>query len=82
MNTAACSLAISFGSVMVIPFFPFKYCLGGQMFLPDSFLTGCRQGADQFGIDLCRGHGFLYFETNGRGWGSGHASSSIWPGGI
>ena len=27
---------------------------------------GCPQGTDQFGIDLCRGHDFLYFETNGR----------------
>ena len=44
--------------------------------------VGCPQGADQFGIYLCRGHGFLYFETNGRGRGSGHASSSIWPGSI
>ena len=44
--------------------------------------VGCPQGADQFGIDLCRGHGFLYFETNGRDLGSGHASSSIWPGSI
>ena len=31
--------------------------------------VGCPQGADQFGIDLCRGHGFLYFETNWRGGG-------------
>ena len=44
--------------------------------------VGCPQGGDQFGIDLCRGHGFLHFETNGRGRGSGHASSSIWPGSI
>ena len=44
--------------------------------------VGCPQGADQFGIDLCSGHGFLYFETNGRGRGSGHAFSSIWPGSI
>ena len=41
--------------------------------------VGCPQRAVQFGIDLCRGDGFLYFETNGRGYGSGHASSSIWP---
>ena len=44
--------------------------------------VGCPQGADQFGIDLFRGHGFLYFETNGRGWGSCHASTPIWPGSI
>ena len=35
VNIAACSLAIPFGSVMVVPFFPFRNCLGGQMFLPD-----------------------------------------------
>ena len=40
----------------------------------------CPQGADQFGIDLCRGHGFLHFETNGSGLGSGHASFPIWLG--
>ena len=36
-----CSMFFSniFGSVMVVPFFPFRYCLGGQMFLPDIFLT-------------------------------------------
>ena len=39
VNTAACSLAISFGSVMVVSFFPFRYCLGGQMFLLNIFLT-------------------------------------------
>ena len=33
------------------------------------WIVGCPRGADQFGIDLCRGHGFLYFETNGRGRG-------------
>ena len=44
--------------------------------------VGCPQGPDQFGIDFCRGHDFLYFETNGRGRGSGHASSSSWPGSI
>ena len=42
--------------------------------------VGCPQGADQFGIDLCRGHGFLHFETNGSGLGSGHASFPIWLG--
>ena len=41
--------------------------------------VGCPQGADQIGIDLCRGHGFAYFQTNGRGRGLGHASSPIWP---
>ena len=35
------------------------------------------QGADQYIIDLCRGHGFLYSETNGLGLGSGHASPGL-----
>ena len=44
--------------------------------------AGCTQGADQFGIDLCRGNGCLYLETKGRGrrlvmppllFGRGHA---------
>ena len=39
----------------------------------------CPKGAYQFYIDLCRGHGFLQYQTNGLGWRSGHASSSIWP---
>ena len=30
---------MSFGSVMIVPFFPFRNCLGEQMFLPDIFLT-------------------------------------------
>ena len=46
----------------------------GILIMRSWWKVGCPQGADQFGIDLCRGHGFLYFETNGRGWGSGHAS--------
>ena len=44
--------------------------------------VGCSQGADQFDIELCRGHGFLYFETNERVRGSGQASCCIWPGSI
>ena len=44
--------------------------------------AGCPWGADQLGIDICRGHSCLYLETNGRGRGSGHASSPIWPGGV
>ena len=41
--------------------------------------AGCPQEADEFGIDLCRGHDCFYLETNGRGRRSGHASSPIWP---
>ena len=44
--------------------------------------VGCPQGADQFGIDLCRGHDFLHFETNESRLGSGNASSHNWPGSI
>ena len=36
------------------------------------------QGADRFYLNLCRCHGFLYFETNRFRRGSGHSSSSIW----
>ena len=43
---------------------------------------GCPQGTDQLSIDLFRGHGCLYLETNGMGRGSRHASSPIWPGDI
>ena len=39
MNAAAYSLVISLGFVMAVPFFPFRYCLGAQTFLPDIFLT-------------------------------------------
>ena len=45
-----------------------------------SCLFGCRQRADQFGIDLCRGHGCLYIETQQQG--SGHVSSPIRSGDI
>ena len=44
--------------------------------------AGCPHVADLVGIDLCRGHGCLYLETNYRGWRSGHAPSPIWPGGM
>ena len=40
------------------------------MFLVETWVS-----ADQFSINLCRGHGCLYLETNGRGWGLGYASS-------
>ena len=43
---------------------------------------GCPQGADQFGIDLCRAHDFLYLETNRVNRGLRYAPSPIWPGDI
>ena len=39
----------------------------------------CLQRADRSYINICRGHGFLYFETNGLCRGLGHPSFSIWP---
>ena len=64
MNPAACSLAISFGSVMVVPFFPFRYCLGGQMFLPDIFLTlshTCFIGVLADSFDTYSAHDWRFF---------------------
>ena len=37
----------------------------GNIVMRSWWKIGCPQGADQFGIDLCRGHGFLYFEPMG-----------------
>ena len=39
LNAAACLLALSFPLVMAVPFYPFRYSLGGQTFLPDIFHT-------------------------------------------
>ena len=69
MNTAACSLAISFGLVMVVPFFPFRYCLGGQMFLPDIFLTlshTCFIGVLADSLDTYSAHDWRFFWLKSR----------------
>ena len=39
----------------------------------------CLQGADRFYVNLCRYHGFLYFETDDFCRGLGHSPLSIWP---
>ena len=64
VNTAACSLAISFGSVMLVPFFPFRYCLGWQMLLPDIFLTlshTCFIGVSADSYDTYFTHDWRFF---------------------
>ena len=69
VNTAACSLAISLGSVMVVPFFPFRYCLGGQMFLRDIFLTlshTCFIGVSADSFDTYSAHDWRFFWLKSR----------------
>ena len=69
MNTAVCSLAKYFGSVMVVPFFPFRYCLGGQMFLPDIFLTlshTCFIGVSADSFDTYSAHDWHFFWLKSR----------------
>ena len=52
----------------------------GIVIMRSRWKAGCPQGADQLSTDLCRGHGCLYLEANGRGRRLGHVSSPIWPG--
>ena len=69
VNTAACSLAISFGSVMVVPIFPFRHCLRGQMFLPDIFLTlshTCCIGVSADNFDTDSAHDWHFFWLKSR----------------
>ena len=69
MNTAACSLAISFGSVMVVPCFPFSYCLGGQMFFPDILLIlshTCFIGVSADSFDTYSAHDWRFFWLKSR----------------
>ena len=64
MNTAACSLAIFVWSVMVVPFFPFRDCLGGQIFLPDIFFTlshTCFIGVLADNFDTYSAHDWRFF---------------------
>ena len=59
---------------------PFNEAVSLRIVFMCSWRKGwCLQGADRFYVNLCRGHGFLYFETNGSCRGSGHSSPSIWP---
>ena len=69
LNNASCSLAISFGSVMVVPIFPFRYCLRGQMFLPHIFLTPshtCFIGVSADSFDTDSAHDWHFFWLKSR----------------
>ena len=49
---------------MVVPFFPFRNCLGGQMFLPDIFLTlshTCFIGVSADSFDTYSAHDWRFF---------------------
>ena len=55
---------MSYRLVLVVPFFPFRYCLGGQMFLPDIFLPlshicFIRDSGDSF--DTYSAHDWRFF---------------------
>ena len=53
-----------FWSVMVVPFFPFRDCLGGQIFLPDIFLTlshTCFIGVLADSFDTYSAHDWRFF---------------------
>ena len=54
---------------MVVPFFPFRYCLGGQMFLPDIFLTlshTCFIGVSADSFDTFSAHDWRFFWLKSR----------------
>ena len=54
---------------MVIPFFPFRYCLGGQMFLPDIFLTlshTCFIGVSADSFDTYSANDWRFFWLKSR----------------
>ena len=54
---------------------PFNEAVSFRFVFMCSWREGwCPQGADRFYVNLCRSHGFLYFETNGFCRGSGHSS--------
>ena len=60
---------MSFGSVMVVPFFPFRNCFGGQMFLPDIFLTlshTCFIGDSADSFDTYSAHDWRFFWLKSR----------------
>ena len=59
---------------------PFNETVSLRIVFMRSWRKGwCLQGADRFYVNLCRGHGFLYLETNGLCRGLCHSSFSIWP---
>ena len=54
---------------MVVPFFPFKYCLGGQIFLPDIFLTlshTCLMGVSADSFETYSAHDLRFFWLKSR----------------
>ena len=59
---------------------PFNEAVSLRIVFMCSWWKGwCLQGADRFYVNLCRCHGFFYFETDGFCWGWSHSSFSIWP---
>ena len=61
------SLGFLFGDHMFA--YSFIEVVSPGIVIARSWWKGCPQGVDQFGIDICRGHGFLYFGTKVRGRG-------------
>ena len=60
---------MSLGLVMVVPFFPFRYCLGGQIFLPDIFLTlshTCLMGVSADSFETYSAHDLRFFWLKSR----------------
>ena len=54
---------------MVVPFFPFRYCLGGQIFLPDIFLTlshTCLMGVSADSFETYSAHDLRFFWLKSR----------------
>ena len=54
---------------MVVPFFPFKYCLGGQIFLQDIFLTlshTCFMGVSADSFETYSAHDLRFFWLKSR----------------
>ena len=59
---------------------PFNEAVSLRFVFMGSWREGwCLQGTDRFHANLCRCHGFLYFETDGFCRGLGHSSFSFWP---
>ena len=54
---------------MVVPFFPFRYCLEGQIFLPDIFLTlshTCLMGVSADSFETYSAHDLRFFWLKSR----------------
>ena len=66
-----CCMFIShiFRLVMVVPFFPFRYCLGGQILLPDIFPTlshACLMGVSADSFETYFAHDLRFFWLKSR----------------